>query len=309
MIPAADDPFEIMKAVDERELKLTALRERMRDDYRLYRLDPGKQNPDLKRHITSNKPRTFAKKMMGFMTAAELLISTPNHTDPIHTQMADEHFENFVRGAINAADERLKGMLQNTIREALAYYTVLRGHYSGRCLIRNKNEVNLTVNDERLLIPNQGESFIDITPFDPLHTTYEVGDGLEWVCHKVRKTSEQIKGEWGTTIDVSKGTVDDSQAGIYVYDMYFKDVNTVVTQEGGNITVIKEPEEHGSPRVPCWIGAVGPAPLLKDQGLDDVAKDWGESIYAENRAIYETENEDLSLRLTLQGKLVNLPIV
>ena len=229
MIPDVSDPHDIMRAVDERELKQDALRNRMRADYKLFQLAEY-NNPELKRNVTSNKPRTLAKKLMGFLTAAELHVSTPNHSEPIHEQMVDEELENFIRGCLNSADERLRNMLQKSIKEQLAAFTTLRGHYGGRCLIRNKDEVGITVDPQGILIPTGRESFIDIAPFDPLHTTYEIGDGLEWVCHKVRKTAEQIEGEWGVTVNVPTGSVDDSMAGIYVYDFYNKDVNTVVTR-------------------------------------------------------------------------------
>ena len=290
---------EIIEMVDQHEQDMQELVKRMDADFSRYRLtthvlkDNATGDPLSNYAVyTSNAARVFADKVISWQVLAELLIRAPHLEVGRHEEEQDNLKERFAIGNLRAADERLKRMLQPSLRGQQSFYATVRGGYiGGRCLLA-KN-------------PRTGQTYADITVFDPMHTHWCLGaDGLEWVCYKIKKTRAQIQREYGITIPgttmsnsggYARGSSDVEREGVYVYDFYDGRINTVIMDN----ETLKEMTPHGSPRVPCYLTLVGPAPLLQSRVANDLAKEVGESIYAGARGVYDKFSDVASIFLEI----------
>ena len=151
-------PEEIIALVEQHDYDTDSLRERFTSDYRLYRLEEFDAGEGYESY-TSNEPQTYADKVISFMTDAELVVRIPYNNTNEEQRGFNDAKERFIIGALRSADERLQRRLQPTLRQQFAWYTVVRGWYSGRVLL---------VKDK------DGETHIDITPWDPLHTFWSL---------------------------------------------------------------------------------------------------------------------------------------
>ncbi len=292
--PSSFSRTQIVEAVNQHETDMTALYERMNGDYERYRLTPHVNTDpvtgeELSNYaiFTSNAPKVFADKVISWQNLAELLLRVPHLEAGQHQEETDNLKERFIIGCLRAADERLKRMLLPSLRGQQAFFTTVRGGYiGGRCML---------VKDM-----TTGKTYPDITAFDPMHLHFCVGaDGLEWVCNKIKKTRAQIRREYGIDVESPtgaqeryiRGSSDAEAEGIYVYDFYDGQMNTVVT----NGETLKQPVPHGSPRVPCYAVLVGPQPMLQSETASGLAGEVGESVYAPVRETYDKKNALLSI--------------
>ena len=235
------DSAEIIAAVDAHEIETSALRERFDADYSLYRLEEYDAGADFASY-TSNEPMTYVDKIVGWLSTSETVIRIPHRDSKRQKREQDTAKELFTIGILNSADERLIERLQPPFKEQLAWYIPLRGWYAVRALLRKKQD---------------GSTFVDITPWDPLHTFWGVGpDGLAWACYKASFTRAQIRADYG--VDLPGDLWRDTDA-FDVYDFYDDQDNTVVIQE----LELKPRTPHGSPRVPVAIGMVGAMPMIQ----------------------------------------------
>ena len=262
-------PEEIISLVGQHEYDTDALRQRFTEDYRLYRLEEFDAGEGYESY-TSNEPQTYADKVISFITAAELVVRIPYKNSEEEQRSFNDAKERFVIGAMRAADERLERRLLPTVRQQLAWHTVVRGWYAGRVLLVKDKE---------------GETHVDITPWDALNTFWGIGqNGLDWACYRIRKTRAEIKAQYGVTIDRSHTDIYDHDMGIVVYDYYTK---------------------HGAPRCPVFIGCVGISPLIQDSDVTEwreAIADYGESVFKATRNVYENHNQILSTLLELTAR-------
>ena len=175
--------------------------------------------------------------------------------------------------------------MKPSLKSQLAWFISLRGWYAGRALImKDKDE----------------KSFIDITPWDPMHTYWGVGaNGLEWACYKVKKSKEQLESEYN--IKLTKG--ENYEDWLDVYDYYDNEINMVVLSNG---RVAKKATPHGSPNVPVFIGPVGATPMIQALNdhvpIDDTIEDHGESVFKHNRDVYQNHNHVMSIMLEMTSR-------
>jgi len=288
---------QIVEMVGQHEQDMQGLVTRMEGDFDRYHLtshvikQPG-TGEILENYAvyTSAGPRTFADKVISWLVMSELMVRAPHLEVGEHEEDADNLKERFAIGCLESADERLRRMLQPALRGQLAFNDTVRGGYiGGRCLLVKRED---------------GTTYVDITAWDPMHIHWRVGsDGLRWVCYKIKKTSTQIKEEFGvevsgsyvTSSDGERGSVDAEKEGIEVYDFYDGIINWVFT-DGEDL---KPPTPHGSPRVPAYLVLVGPVPLLQSDNASNLIKDVGESIFAGAREIYDKYNDVMSIFLEI----------
>ena len=283
---------EIIDKVEAHYDATEPLRNRMDKDYSIYRLDPYDAGEDFHSY-TSNEPATYADKIISFLNSSELTARIPVNSQEREQREANDKKERFFLGALRSGDERLKNAIQPDIKAQLAWYITLRGWYAGRaCLVKTEDD----------------KTFIDITPFDPMHTYWSTGhDGLLWACYKTKRSKDMIESQYNAKLNLS----DDYDEWIEVYDYYDREYNMVVLSNG---RVVKKATPHGSPNVPVFIGAVGNNPeiqaLNQSVAIDDTIKDYGESVFRHNRDIYEKNNQILStmLELTARAKRQGLKI-
>ena len=272
-------------------------RTRMEQDYGLYRMNAYDAGTGYQSY-TSNAPRILADKIISYLTNAQMSIKVPM-TAKVDDRSAGNKKEKFVIGALNLADERMQRYGQPSIREQIAFYITLRGWYAGRAML-NKHE--------------DGSTFVDITPFDPLHICYEMDEkGIIWLAHKTKRSSSSVKSTYN--VDVEPAVEGETSAGVTVWDYYSREENGVIivdgddkTYTGKKLTKHNVKDSNGEPCAPVFLGATGPAPWIQDEiSGDDTARDYGESIFASNREIYDDLNFAMSAYKTLVRRAVRRP--
>jgi len=279
-------PERIIDKVESHYDATEPLRNRMDRDYSLYRLDPYDAG-DGYQSYTSNEPSTFADKVISFVTGSEMVARIPNVAEKEEARKANNMKEKFFLGILKSADERIKRHSMPSIKNQLAWYITLRGWYAGRALlVKDKDE----------------DTYVDITPWDPMHTYWSLGsEGLEWACYKVKKSKDLVESQYN--IKLPRNEDYDDEDWIDVYDYYDKEMNTVVLSNG---RVAKKPTPHGADEVPVFLGPVGSAPMIQALNdmtpIDDTIADYGESIYKHNRENYEKNNQIMSIMLELTSR-------
>ena len=276
-------PEDIIDKVDDHYEATHTLRTRMDADHQLYKLDSYDAGDGFKSY-TSNEPQTYADKVISWMTAADLVVRIPPNGNPRNTREVNNDKERFIIGALRSADERLSKRLVPSIRNQLAWYIALRGWYAGRALLTKDGE---------------DKTCIDITPWDPMHTYWGIGDdGLAWACYKVKKTQDEIEAQYGVRLGESRSDID----GINVYDYYDKEYNTVVVPG----RFVKKRTPHGTEgQVPVFLGPVGATPLIQSMewsSIEDTLEDYGESVFKATRGVYKNHNFMMSVMLELTAR-------
>ena len=284
-------PEDIVALVDAHYDATEPLRQRMQDDHALYRLEPYDAGEGYQSY-TSNDPQTYAEKVIGWVSGAEMTVRIPHDGADAELREKNDLKERFLIGILAAADERLCRLMLPTLRDQLAWYTTIRGWYAGRALLAKRED---------------GTTYVDITPWDPLHTYWGMGpDGLEWVCYRVPKTKDQIFSQYNVRVDWDTPHKVD---GIDVYDFYDKEMNTILINNGSSTTpltrVIKKQTRHGADQVPAFLGPVGSNPYivaLSQSNMDDTIADVGESVFRGTRDLYPKHNLMMSTMLELTAR-------
>ena len=279
-------PEKIIDKVEGQYEATEPLRNRMDRDYSLYRLDSYDAG-DGYQSYTSNEPSTYADKIISFVVQSEMVARIPNVSEKEEDRKKNNMKEKFFLGALKHADERIKKASMPSIKNQLAWYICMRGWYAGRALLMKEKDES---------------TYVDITPWDPMHTYWSLGsEGLEWACYKVKKSKDLVESQYN--IKLPRNENYDDEDWIDVYDYYDKEMNTVVLSNG---RVAKKATPHGSPRVPVFLGPVGSAPMIQALNdmtpIDDTIADYGESIFKHNRENYEKNNQMMSIMLELTAR-------
>ena len=271
----------IVDLVEAHHESTYSFRERMQEDYDIYLMRPYDAGDGYESY-TSNEPRTYADKVISWLSSAELVIRIPNIEEPREMREMNDAKEKFLIGIMRAADERLRRRLQPSLREQLSWYVSLRGWYAGRALLH---------------IDSKDRTQVDITPWDIMHTYWGEGEeGLAWACYKIQKTKDQILQQYGISLDEQ-----DKEVPVDIYDYYDEEHNIVCTAD----TILKEATPHGVGRVPVFIGMVGPQPLiqnLNESAITDTVADYGESVFAANRELYDKHNFTMSVMMEMVAR-------
>ena len=275
-------PEDIIDKVEGHRESTHTLRTRMDSDHQLYKLNPYDAG-DGYQSYTSNEPQTYADKIISWMTGADIVVRIPPNGNPRNTREINNDKERFIIGALRSANERLSARLVPSIKDQLAWYIAVRGWYAGRAmLIKNAD----------------GDTTIDVTPWDPMHTYWGTGeDGLAWACYRIKKTRDEIESQY----NVRLGTLEGNDDGICIYDYYDKEHNTVVVPG----RFIKRKTPHGGNGVPVFIGPVGATPLIQSMewsSIEDTLEDFGESVFKSTRDLYERHNFMMSVMLELTAR-------
>ena len=284
-------PEDIIDLVEGHYDATEPLRQRMQDDHALYRLEPYDAGEGYQSY-TSNDPQTYAEKVIGWVSGAEMTVRVPHDGADPEMRERNDLKERFLIGVTKAADERLGRLMLPPLRDQLGWYTAIRGWYAGRALLAKRED---------------GTTYVDITPWDPLHTYWGVGpEGLDWICYKVPKTKDQIFSQYNVKIDWDSPYTAD---GINVYDFYDKELNTILIHNGSKsqplIRVVKKQIKHGADRVPAFLGPIGGNPYivaLSQSTMKDTISDVGESVFRATRDLYPKHNLMMSTLLELTAR-------
>ena len=273
---------DIINLVDSHYDSTEPLRSRMDADHNLYRLSPFDAG-DGYQSYTSNEPQTYADKIISWLAGSDMIVRIPPAGNPRNSREVNNDKERFIIGALKSANERLMKRLQPCLQDQLSWYTTLRGWYAGRALLVKRDD---------------NDTFIDITPWDPMHTYWGTdGDGLAWACYKVKKTKHEIESQY----NVRLGTERMDEDGIEVYDFYDREDNYVAIPH----RYIKKRTAHGGTGVPVFLGPVGANPLIQSlewSSIEDTVEDYGESVFKSTRELYEKHNFMMSTMLELTAR-------
>jgi len=284
-------PEDIVSLVESHYDATEPLRQRMQDDHALYRLEPYDAGEGYQSY-TSNEPQTFAEKIINWISGADMTVRIPHDGADADLREKNDLKERFLIGIERSANERLSRMMLPDIRDQLSWYAAIRGWYAGRALLAKRPD---------------GSTYVDITPWDPLHTYWCVGpEGLDWACYKMPKTKDQIFSQYNVKIDWD---LPNNTDGIEVYDFYDKEMNTILISNGAAknplVQVVKKQTRHGADQVPVFIGPVGANPYvvaLSQSSMDDTIADVGESVFRATRDLYPKHNLMMSTMLELTAR-------
>lgn len=285
-------PDEIVEQVREREGAHSTLRQRMEDDWDMYRL--AEYNPDDEdiTPFTSSDPQTFANKIISWLSSAKRITRVPIGDKFRQEREATTLRERFCKGALQSANDRLVHMLRPSLQSQLAWYCSIRGMYAGRSVLVKRSD---------------NSTYVDITPWDPLHVFWQVGEnGLLWACHRFQMLPAQIRDEFGRSPTGRSQRLDflndkDDNDPVEVYDYYDREGNTVIVESD----YLKRTMRHVLPgRVPCFIGPVGDMPVVQPMSGESDMSTFGESVFKSSRTTSTQFNDVMSRMYTLVRRSV-----
>ena len=286
------NPREELKKIDQ--CKNQALRDRMDNDFALYRLDEDrykipKEEGEWETVIT-NRATAEANKLIDYLSYAKRKLWIPITEEAEIDRKKLAATERLAIGCLNLADMINEDIPEYVDIQSLAsFFSVLRGWRTYRFLIRKEGDK---------VIP-------DLAVWDTRNTYWLTGrKRLNWVCYKRWDTAFGIKEEYPDW----NGTVEKETSLIEVDDIW--GCETGKNAEEGVIIQdkwVKEPVDIGLSYIPIRIKAGRSAPLISD-GKDDNIKMVGESFMANSRLLYSIESRLLSYKLTRAGQLAKPPL-
>ena len=289
-------PSEIIALVEAEDGRTKELRNRFNEDFSLYRLDSFKgleheneiDTEEGYAHYTSNEPQTFADKIITFTVDSKMMLRIKHPDAEEQQRKIDDQKERFVFGILRAGDERLIRLMKPRAKMEMAFHAAIRGFIFGRALLTKRED---------------GTTFVDITPWDPLNTYWHINsEGLDWACYKMKRTRLEIKEQYPEAkLGDLEVISDENDDGFDTYDFYDGEDNTVVMED----RVLKESTPHGSPRAPIFYQVVGPVPMVQSEEADDTIRDWGESVFKSGRTVYGNYQQTMSIMLELAGRSRN----
>lgn len=285
---------DLVQRVERKFLDTDKLRKRMDEDYDRWRLKPfthklltGYET------YTSNEPKTFVRKAIALLNSAQMSVICPQHNDPRGTRDDDNAKEQFARGNLKANDERLGRIGQIPLRPTMAFHTLARGWTTGRCTMAHYGK----------------RVWAEATPWDPRDVAWEYGpEGLDWVCHRFAMMRSAAEREWR----IPAGGKSQTEV-LRGYDYYDAELNIVIIP-GLQADPVKNlrhgtVDGYGDPVVPAWCFANPMQPFIISSAssvgagqLGDDMADYGESIFAENRQVWDTHNFNMSILKNLTGR-------
>ena len=111
-------PEDIVALVDAHYDATEPLRQRMQDDHALYRLEPYDAGEGYQSY-TSNDPQTYAEKVIGWVSGAEMTVRIPHDGADAELREKNDRKERFLIGILAAADERLCRLMLPTLRDQI----------------------------------------------------------------------------------------------------------------------------------------------------------------------------------------------
>jgi len=270
-----DTEAEITTAIKDKESDLSALYDRMVEDFDLFTMTEYEPKDDAGtvrkgyQSYTTSQPRNFFDKVLDGLNRAELTIQImlPEKATKDEQEKASDG-ELYLFGALNAIDRRLAQRGEPPLRESLGHFMCLRGLFGVRVLV---------------YVPSgKDETIFDVVPLDPLHLTWETGpEGLIWAAYKRKATKAQIQSEYEVEI---KGK--DAE----VIDFWDTERNGVLIED----VFAKRPTVHNIGHVPILIRFIGSMPTMSSKDFASTIEYQGDSVWSACRKLYEPYNKYVS---------------
>ncbi len=287
---SGDLATDILEKVNYHKRHTKQLRERMESDFALYRLEPFKMstvgddegNWD---EVTCNDPVVLASKCIELITQGTVRVTCGT----LGNKKEREGLaltEQFAYGSMNKIDERLGRFLQPDLKSSLGVDAVLRGWVGLRAFLYNGED---------------DKPVFDVVPWDIRNTYWGMGrNGLLWACHTYYESPEAVEDQWGE--DAGK-LMPDTEGRILVYDYWDDKQQTTMV----DLKVVGQ-VKHKLKRVPVFILPVGGMRLIQSSIYRDTIKGVGESIYQNNRDLFDLKSRWLTYFTTLTGENVRTTV-
>ena len=301
------DSGEVTKTIKRYFRNEEPLFNRMHRDYEDYWI-LKEWEPDLDDQImpedayTTNQPRVLAQKIIAFIAETNMVVRVPNDDAPKSQEERNKLTENLSIGMLANIDRRMRRNGDPRIQRQMAWHSVVRGRYViARAFLRKR--------------PN-GETFEDVLPIDPAQFVFQPGEEEPiWAAHRRQLSRGEIRDLY-PKFKVADGEVDDDDEVEEVFDYYVREDNPTSSPDSEFIferhpyiykmgTLINDLwarplTDMFTLSFPVIITPVGSDPKLSPRETDVVEKhnrmiaDFGESIFAENRHVWEKMNRSAS---------------
>lgn len=299
------NPGEVSKTISRYFRNEQPLFDRMHRDYETYwTLEDWE--PDLDDQVmpedayTTNQPRVLAQKIIAFIAETEMVVRVPNDDAPKDQEERNKLTENVSIGMLSNVDRRMRRNGDPRIQRQMAWHSVVRGRYViARAFLRKRAN---------------GETFEDILPIDPAQFVFQPGEEEPiWAAHRRRMSRGEIRD---TFPGFKIGEGDDADEVEEVFDYYVRENNPNADPNSEDVfqrhpyiyklgTLINE--KWAKPlydlftlSFPVIITPVGSDPHLAPRETEITSKhnrmvaDFGESIFAENRHVWDKINRSAS---------------
>ena len=312
------NPGEVSKTISRYFQNEQPLFDRMHRDYEQYwtledwepALDDQIMPEDA---YTTNQPRVLAQKIIAFIAETEMVVRVPNDDAPKDQEERNKLTENLSIGMLANVDRRMRRNGDPRIQRQMAWHSVVRGRYViARAFLRKR--------------PN-GETFEDILPIDPAQFVFQPGEEEPvWAAHRRRMSRGEIRD---TFPGFKIGEGDDGDEVEEVFDYYVRENNPSADPNSEDVfqrhpyiyklgTLINEewarsPYDLFTLSFPVIITPVGSDPHLAPRATEITSKhnrmiaDFGESIFAENRHVWDKINRSASYIVDMVSKSSDPP--
>jgi len=245
--------------------------------------------------FTTNRPSTDANKIINVLASAKVKISIPL-TDEDKQQRVDlSTTERFVYGCISLRDNLMSGIPEALpLQSGLSWHAPIRGWIGLLCYFYEKDD------------GKNGKVCPHIAVWDILNTAWASGyNGLVKAGNMRYASPEEIKDQYKEDLKP------DNYGRVVIYDIWDKDEHGVIGTDGANSKsngYLLKPEKHGLDHVPALILPGGSTPLVQSKDYTDTIKNVGESVFVNNRNLFEAESRMGTYLMTFAGRAAKTPM-
>jgi len=309
ILQADETAREITEKIGQKVRDEQELFDRMDADFDLWTLkkwQPGmEESVAAEDSYTSNAPRVLATKIIAFISGTELVVRIPNDAAPKPQEELNDAAEMLAIGMLRHADERLRRRGSPSVKDAMAFYTVVRGRYAAIRSLLRKDEV--------------GQTFIDMLPLDPRHLVIEMGDEEPiWAAYRHTFSRAQIRKMFpGFEFEAWQSDDDLRPEELWGYyeafpNPFFNPSSLNPFERRKSIYLagtlldnrfIRPLHDVFALRFPVIAVPVDPMPwLTPTEKSGTLAKYFGESVFAEDRDIWPIKNRITSYAIDNMAK-------
>lgn len=287
--------------------------DRIDKDWDLYTLEqwhPAEEEPIAPEDAyTTNKPRVLANKIISFIANTEALISVRNDFAQKPQEDINENTEQLAIGMLENANRRLHRNSDPSIQDQLASFSVLRGRYAAA----------------RAMLVKQfdGTTREDILPLDPRHLVIWRGDGepsaSAYRMFMKRNEIDEKYPRFYTRPEKAEFSEESWRESIPVYEYISSEENPDYDEFSENpfarrrrrymvSTIVEDryarrPHDTFTRMFPLRAMPIDPMPQISPTDAeDDPLEHFGESIFAENRHIWDKTNRITSYLIDMTAK-------
>ncbi len=308
LYPPADDVVRLIEAKQRIEQRRW---DKMDADFELYQLERWIPSPDEsigdEDIYTTNEPRVLAEKIIAFISSTVPVIIADNTDAQEDQEEINDLTEALAIGMLNNADSHLRRNGQPSVQDQLAFFTTVRGKYAAARAILRKRQ-------------NQ-DTYEDILPLDPRHLIIQPGDGeLLWAAYRMQRTVAEVQEEF-PDFEFGARSMEGDDA-VEVWEYYCRVPNDFVNPMSQN-PFERHPWQYQAGTIidnrwarpkhnlfmlsfPIIVASVSSQPqLTPTDNTDSPDVTFGESIFAENRSIWDHKNRAMSQINNLMAKAVD----